>query len=575
MREATSGRRASCLLPPQRPPRRCSPTPFAITRPADCVRRGADYRRAIELDPTIAAAHNNLGAVLQQQGLLDEAEACFRRALECGPDDPDAHVNLGIVLTAQERQEEAAAHCRTAVALRPTMPEAHYNLGNALFRMGRSEEAVASFRAAIDLRPDDTGAHNNLGNALLTLGRMDAAVACLRKVIALSPNDPEAHNNCGNACLRSGNPHDAIACFHRALDLRPGMIEARNNLAAALREQGDLDGAVVWLRSVIELTPASAEAHGNLGIGLQAQGRMDAAVASFRRAIALDPDNPEAHRNLAMALLARGDLAEGWAENEWRWNTPNMRPGARGFAQPQWRGEPAEGQTLLIHAEQGFGDTLQFCRFAPLAAARGLRVVVEAQRPLARLLRSLPGVDQVLAHGEPLPPFDLHSPMLSLPLALGTTLASIPNDVPYLQADPAQVAAWHTRLAAASGPGLRIGLAWAGNPRLHVPNGAALDRLRSLPPDLLAPLVGVPGAHFVSLQKDWPEPPANAPLIDFMSEVGDFADTAALVANLDLVISVDTAVAHLAGALGKPVWLLDRFDPDWRWLRERSDSPWS
>jgi len=244
----------------------------------------------------------------------------------------------------------------------------------------------------------------------------------------------------------------------------------------------------------------------------------------------------------------------------------------RDFAQPQWRGQSAEKRTLLIHAEQGLGDSLQFCRYAPLAAARGLKVVLEVQRPLVRLLRSLSGVELVVEAGGELPSFDFHCPMLSLPLALDTTLATVPSAAFYLQADRALIAAWRTRLAAR--PGLRIGLAWAGRSRIHASELAAVDRRRSIALDHLAPLFDLPGFQFFSLQKDDPKAPADVPLTDFMDEMEDFADTAALIANLDLVISVDTAIAHLAAALGKPVWLLNRYDSCWRWLRTREDSPW-
>jgi hypothetical protein len=242
------------------------------------------------------------------------------------------------------------------------------------------------------------------------------------------------------------------------------------------------------------------------------------------------------------------------------------------LGRPQWRGETADGKILLIYAEQGFGDTLQFCRYGELAAARGLRVIMRVPKPLVRLLRSLSGVAQVIAEDEDLPAFDLQCPMLSMPLALATTPATIPSRIPYLAAEEAAVAAWQSRLAG-SAPGPRIGLVWAGSAR-NTPALAAVDRRRSIAPDRLAPLLDLQGLHFFSLQKDGPAGSPPLPLIDFMTEMQDFADTAALVANLDLIISVDTAAAHLAAALGKPVWLLNRFDSCWRWLTDRRDSPW-
>jgi len=275
-----------------------------------------------------------------------------------------------------------------------------------------------------------------------------------------------------------------------------------------------------------------------------------------------------------MALLALGDMAEGWHEHEWRWKTPQMIDAIRNFSRPQWRGEAAADRTLLIHAEQGFGDTIQFCRYAPLAAARGFRVVMEVPKQLARLLQCLPGVNLIIGTGEPLPSFDVHSPMMSLPWAMGTTKATIPDASPYLRADIAAVENWRRRLATMVGHGPRIGLVWAGNPRKDKPALVAIDKRRSITLERLAPLFEIYGLHFFSLQKDEPGECGTFPLINLMAEIGDFADTAALIVNLDLVISVDTAVAHLAGALGKPVWLLNRFDSDWRWLLGRRDSPW-
>ena len=399
-------------------------------------------------------------------------------------------------------------------------------------------------------------------------GRLDEAVACFRDALDRSPDFVEAHYNLGVALAERGRPDEAAVCYRRTLELRPGFAEAHNNLGNLLRGQGRLDEAIACFRRTLDLRPDLPGGHISLGNALKEQGRLDEAVACYRRALDLQPDFAEGHYYLAMSLLARGEMAAGWEEFEWRWKTPAMIHARRNFAQPQWRGEPAPGRTLLIHPEGGFGDTLQFCRYARLAAERGLRVILEVPTPLVRLLQTLAEVDRVVAKGEDLPAFDLHCPMLSLPLALKTTLETIPGTTPYLRADPLQVASWQARMAAMENKGFRVGLVWAGNPRYEY------NRNRSLAPDVLAPLFGVPGTHFVSLQKDGPAAPAHLPLTDVMEEIKDFADTAALIANLDLVMSVDTAVVHLAAALGKPVWLLDRFDPDWRWLTGRRDSPW-
>jgi tetratricopeptide (TPR) repeat protein len=496
--------------------------------------------RAIAINGREAPYHSNLGTVLWKLGHLDAAIACYRRALELRPDYAKAHFNLGTVLWKQERLTEAEACYRNALSFKPDYAEAWDNLGTVLKRSGRQDEAIACYRRAIEVSPNYPEAHNNLGTALLEQGQTGEAVGCYRKALDLKPDYPDAHFNLGTAILELGQPNTAVACYRDAIALRPDNTGALLNLGTTLKELGNLDEA----------------------------------AACYRNVLSLEPQHPEAHCNLGIVLLAQGELAEGWNEHEWRWQTPQLMSARRDFAQPQWRGESAPGRTLLVHAEQGLGDTIQFCRYAKVAAARGLRVILEVQQPLVRLLRGLSGIDHVVVRGDELPAFDLHCPMLSLPWALGLTLTNLPRFEPYLHADPAQVAAWKTRLPQMVGPGPRIGLVWAGNPRKHARGLAAVDQRRSVAPDRLAPLFKLRGLCFVSLQKGGPSAPEDFPLTDVMEEMQDFADTAALIANLDLVISVDTAVAHLAAALGKPVWLLDRFDACWRWFTGRRDSPW-
>jgi len=499
---------------------------------------------------------------------MDEAVACFRRAIALKPNNPEALTNLGSALQSCHQLDEAAASLQRAIRLKPDLPEAHNNLGNIYAELGRPNDAIHCYRKAIALRPNDAGAYNNLGAALKNLGRPEETVRCYRQGIAHNPDLPELHNNLAIALLKQGFLDQAAASSRTALRLRPDFPEGHDNLGRALAEQGKLNEAIASFRQAVALRPDYAEAHNNLGTVLKETGALDQAVNSFRTAISHHPNLAHAHHNLAIALLLRGDLAEGWREYEWRWRVDEPTDLPRNFVQPQWRGEAASGRTLLIHAEQGFGDTIQFCRYALLAHARGLRVVLEVQPPLVRLLNGLAGVDQIIARGDKLPDFDLHCPMLSLPLAFGTTLESIVGQTPYLSADTAHAAAWHARLSTCSGPMRRIGLAWAGG------SATKSDRQRSLSLAQLTPLMNLPGIQWVSLQKDRKEALADAGMLDFMHEMQDFADTAALVTNLDLVICVDTAIAHLAAALGKPVWLLNRFDPDWRWLTGRQDSPW-
>jgi hypothetical protein len=312
----------------------------------------------------------------------------------------------------------------------------------------------------------------------------------------------------------------------------------------------------------------------NLSNSLFDSGKLEEAISALEQAISLKSDLPGLHKNLSMFYLAAGRYEEGWREYEWRWECEDLAPDKRNYAQPRWRGEAAEGRVLLLYAEQGFGDTLQFCRYAPLAAARGLRVVLMVQPPLVRLMGSLAGVEKVMGSDQPLPDFDLQCPLMSLPLAFDTRVESIPASVPYLAAEEGDVLTWRKRFPDNPSGELKVGLVWAGNPRKHAPVHAATDHRRSIPPEMLAPIFKVPGVQFYSLQKDGPRAPVEFGLIDFMAECHDFADTAALMANLDLIISVDTSVVHLAGALGKPVWVLDRFDNCWRWLRNREDTPW-
>jgi len=471
---------------------------------------------------------------LHRQGQLSEAERRYAGILQQRPDHFVALHMLGVVALQTGRANRAVELIRRAIALNGGVAAAHCNLGHALRQLGRQGEAAASYADAARLQDDLAEAHASLGLTLRLLQRFDEAIISCDKAIALQPGYAETHSHRGDALLELQRYPDAVASYDRVIALRPDVADAHINRATAL--------------------------HG--------LGRHDEAMAGYAAAIALAPMLPEAHVTRALWRLKLGDFAEGWPEHEWRWRTAQFADSVRNFAQPLWLGDsdPA-GKTILLHAEQGLGDTIQFCRYARLVAARGAQVVLEVQPPLVRLMASL-GVGTVVAAGETLPPFDLHCPLMSLPLAFGTTSGDIPAAEAYLAAEPASVAAWRRRLAPL--PGLRVGLAWAGNPA-----ATAIDSRRSMALEMLAPLAAVPQVSLVSLQKGEAATHARGfPVQDYTDELTDFADTAALIAALDLVISVDTAVAHLAGALGKPVWILHRFDSCWRWLLQRSDSPW-
>ncbi len=410
-------------------------------------------------------------------------------------------------------------------------------------------------------------------------GRMAEAEALYRRALAADPDTPDALHLLGVLAAQAGREAEAVPLMARALALRPDHPETRLNLGNALRTLGRLDEAATHYRQALASRPDLVEAYTGLGQVLYQGNRLDEAEACYRRALAFRPDDAITHKNLGWTLLKRGELAEGFREYQWRWRIPNFPVKLPPVAQPLWDGGALDGRTILLHAEQGLGDTLQFIRFAPLVRARGAGAVLLAcPGELVRLLGGLTALDRILAPGEPWPAFDCHAPLLSLPHLLGTTLETVPAEIPYLAPPPGLAKSWAARLPPAE-TGLRVGLAWAGNPRHHQPDWAALDRRRSLALHRLAPLAAVPGLHWISLQKDRPPEPSDAPapglaLFDLMDQVSDLADTAALISGLDLVIGVDTAIVHLAGALGKPVWVLSRFDGCWRWLHNRDDSPW-
>jgi tetratricopeptide (TPR) repeat protein len=500
-------------------------------------------------------------------GGLREAEQLYRQILALQPEHADALHHLGLVAHRTGQIVSAVDLIRRAIALNPNLFGAHNNLGNALRDMGRLHEAMAAYQQAIALRPDYAAPYNNLGNTLKGIGQLEQAIAAYRQAIALEPNLPETHNNLGAALKEQGLLDESIAASRQAIALRPDFPEAHHNLANALSEKGMLRESIAAARQAIALKPDYPEAHNNLGVALRGEGRLDESIAAYREAIALRPDFPEAHHNLAVDLLSRGDFQEGWKEYEWRWRCKDFPSARWNYPQPQWDGSDLTDRTILLHSEQGLGDTIQFIRYVPLVAERGGRVIFRGEAQLRRLLHGTPGIEKWFVPGEALPQFDVHCPLLSLPLAFQTTLESIPAKVPYLSSDPTLGESWRSRLAAYP-PAFKVALVWAGN--LRNKN----DRQRSMKLTDLAPLTSLPGVRFFSLQKGEAAVPAGAlpegtELIDWTGELNDFAETAALIDNLDLVISVDTAVAHLAGAMGKPAWLLLPFAPDWRWMEAR------
>ncbi|QOJ32590.1 MAG: glycosyltransferase family protein [Gammaproteobacteria bacterium] len=450
-------------------------------------------------------------------------------------------------------------------------PARLYQAGLAHHQAGRLAEAEAAYRQVLAHFPRQPDALHMLGVLAHQAGRHEVAVELIGKAIRIAPKQAAFHNNLGSCHEARGDLAAALVAFRRAIALQPGLPEAHNNVGNVLQALGDAAGAIAAYRQALALRPDYADAHDNLGAALQAAGRPDEAIEAHQRALALRPDHAGAQWNLAYALLLKGDFAAGWKQNEWRWRVSGRQAAEPGWSQPLWLGTPTlAGRTILVHHEQGLGDTLQMLRYVPLLAAQGARVLLRMPATLAGLAATVPGVAAVLEEGAPLPHFDLHCPCMSLPLAFGTLLETIPATVPYLHAPEAARQAWQARLGPARRR--RIGLAWAGS------SAHRNDRNRSLPFARLAPLLGC-DAEFHSLQKEYRPGDvaalrADGRLVDHAAALDTLADTAGLIAALDLVITVDTAIAHLAGAMGRPVWLLLPHAPDYRWLLDRDDSPW-
>lgn len=536
------------------------------------------YRQILARDPNHADALHFLGVVAHQTGRSDLAVDLICQSLAQKPDNPDAHNNLGNILRIKGQLDEAVAAFTKAISLRPNFPEAQNNLGNALRDQSNLHEAEAAYRQAIALRPNFPEGENNLGIVLRDLGRLDEAVAASQRAISLRADYAEAHFNLANALRDQGHLDDAIAAFRQAIVPRPKSPETHYNLGIALRDKGELDESIAASRQAIALRPEYAEAHFNLGNALRDKSnlsqanRIEDAIAAYRQAIALKPDYGQAHYNLALALLARGDFAVGWEEYEWRWKCKDFPSLQRNFPQPQWDGRSLDSATLLLHTEQGMGDAIQFFRYLPMVAGRVGKVIIECQSELRRLFQTSAPDCQIVTRGQRLPAFDYHCPLLSLPKLFRTVLETLPATVPYVRVDPALIDQWSQTLGP-SGAKFRIGLAWAGNP------GFKGDETRSLCLEQLAPLASVQNITFFSLQKgaageQAKNPPAGLKLVNLGPSLSDFGDTAAVMSSLDLIVTSDTSVPHLAGALARPVWVMLQAVPDFRWMLEPDETPW-
>jgi tetratricopeptide (TPR) repeat protein len=523
------------------------------------------YQEGLRQRSDFVEARNNLGNALKHLGQLEAAIESYRHALSIRPEFPDAWSNLGTALLDKGLVDESIEAHRRAVELRPDSPDVHNNLAQALQRKGQLTEAIDSCRRSIALSNDFVHAYLNLGSILVEAGQIDEAIVACRRALVLQPNLAEAHNNLGNA-FRAKRLHDeAIASYQNAIALRPDYADVLANLGRILDTTGRYEEAIETCRRAIAIKPDHADAYSDMATALIHVGRLKEGIVAYQQAVAIRPGSPLVHYNLGLALLQNGDFRQGWPECEWRWQVKEIDLPQPRFIQPKWDGSELNGQKILLYAEQGFGDTIQFARFARLVTQRGGRVILACQPELSRLLRGMERVEQIVESAAALPEFDFQHALMSLPLIFDTTIQTVPAET-YLRADPELSAQWRERMGPDDGR-MKIGLTWFGRPT-H-PN----DQQRSIPPELLTPLAQVPGARWFNLQKP-ASPGPEIDMIDLMPQVQDFADTAAIIDHLDLVITVDTSVAHVAGAMGKPVWLMLPFMPDWRWLLGRDDSPW-
>jgi tetratricopeptide (TPR) repeat protein len=562
----------------------------------------AIYRGVLAENPKHPPALHLLGVALSQQGNKRAAAEYIGRAIAINPNVPDFHSNLALAYCESGEPEKAVAACERALALQPNHAGAHNQLGTALKQLGRVEDSIGCYQRAINAQPDFAVAVGNLADSYRRLGRHAEADACYERVLSLQPDDPAAlcaraegclskgdidvasvlfrkvaekfpndwigHNGLGVALARQGKIDEAAALYEKAISLAPEHAGPWNNLGYARVRQGKIEEGISAYQKALAIRPDYADAYNNLGNGYLEKLDLEKSLQSYEAALFIEPDHADAHWNRALLHLLKGDFARGWLEYEWRWlKFPQFR---RHFRQPKWDGFDISGKTILVHAEQGFGDTIQFARLMPLVAQRGATVNLECPRELSGLMQHLPGVARTITRGDPIPPFDVHCPLMSLPRALAFSNDSIVSQAPYLQVDENLCQRWAKRLEVYR-DSFNVGVVWAGS-RIH-----PRDAHRSMNFNLFAPLSELNGVKLFSLQKSDHSASGvsnSNSLVDFTEELHDFSDTAALLLNLDLVIGVDTAVVHLAGALGRPVWTLLPYSPDWRWQLARTDSPW-
>lgn len=531
-------------------------------------------RRAISVASDYADAYNTMGFALQMQGELDRAKEAYSRAIQLKPAFAEAYNHLGVVLSKQDWHDEAVRSYRQALRINPDYAEVHNNLSIALKGLGELDAAIESCRQALILDPNFTEAYFNLASAMRDLGRTDESLANYGHALRINPDYAEAYNNRAILLNELGRCDEAMDDYERAINLKPDYAEAYNNLGIVLRNRGRLTEATANYRRALQLEPQFHDAHYNLGNVLKEQGHCDDSIESYDRAIRIKPGYAQAHWNRSHAFLLSGDLQKGLEGYEWR-RSPELEifTYPHRHEQPRWDGSDFAGKRLLVYCEQGLGDSLQFMRYLPMVRARGGIVIFEAWKPLHGLLHDSADIDELVElsfEKKTDVDFDLQISLMDLPAVFGTTLETIPAEVPYIHPDPEKVSFWQDGL---NDDKFKVGIVWAGSP------SHGDDHNRSCSLELFAPLSRIDGVKLYGLQKG--PAAAQSEKLSLVTEIEnlsddlhDFSDTAAVIESLNLIISVDTAPAHLAGAMAKPIWTLLPFAPDWRWMLDRTDSPW-
>jgi tetratricopeptide (TPR) repeat protein len=532
------------------------------------------YRLVLQSNPDNSAVLHSLGIIAHQTGNHDKAIELINEAIVNSPRIPQYHNTLGLILEAVGEFEQAVLAYQHAVSIKPDYAEAYHNIAIALQSQGRYAEAIEKCRRAISLKIAYAEAYNTMAFSLEKQERFDEAIENYKQALRLRPDFAEAYNHLGFVLNEQGKSAEAIKNFRRAVEIDPNYAEVYSNLGIALKDRQQFAEAIENFERALRIEPDFAEAYYNLANSLRDEGRCSEAIENYEQAIRLKPDYAEAHWNMSLTNLLSGNFTEGWKGYRWRRNIDlKILIGRHYTGKPRWDGTPFEGKRLFVHYEQGLGDNIQFVRYLPMIKARGGTVIFETLRPLIALLQDFPGADQVVenrADGKPSVDFDVYTSLLDMPNIFGTTLETIPAEIPYIHAETAKAQYWRNKLA---GPFFKVGIVWAGSPT-H-----GNDRYRSCKLKDFAPVAKVDGFRLYGLQKgvaaaQMDEMAEVLPIVNISKEFEDFTDTAAAIENLDLVISVDTSVLHLAGAMGKPAWALLPYAPEWRWMLNRQDSPW-